>query len=277
MILRKREAHFLKKSISGGAAMRTENPIRLFFLALSIVHLVFTPLARAADLTPPPSYQKALEKYQQERSKAPNAPKINEADQAILHEATVELAAQMPNPGLKVGEKAPDFLLPNAFARPIGLYDELKKGPVVLSFYRGAWCPYCNLELRSLHTSVPHFTRYGASLIAVTPQQPDKSLDQVNKDGYAFEILSDLENKVMKAYKLYYEVPEQVSDVYKRNFSLDLAGYNGPGRYVLPVPGTFVIDTDHIIRAAYAETDYKKRMEPADIIKALQQIKDSKD
>jgi peroxiredoxin len=122
---------------------------------------------------------------------------------------------------------------------------------------------------------MPHFTHYGASLIAVTPQRPDKSLDQVNKDGYAFEILSDLEDNVMKAYKLYYEVPEQVSDVYKRNFSLDLAGYNGPGRYVLPVPGTFVIDTDHIIRAAYAETDYKKRMEPATIIRALQEITDS--
>jgi peroxiredoxin len=232
-------------------------------------------LARATDLPPPPSYQKALEQYQQNRSSATDAPKINEADEAIMHQAAEELAAQLPNPGLKVGETAPDFMLSNAFARPIGLYDELKKGPVVLSFYRGAWCPYCNLELRSLHASMPHFTRYGASLIAVTPQKPDKSLDQVNKDGYAFEILSDLNGAVMKAYKLYYEVPEQLSEVYKRNFSLDLAGYNGPGRYVLPVPGTFVIDTEHIIRAAYAEMDYKRRMEPADIIKALQEIKGS--
>ena len=112
------------------------------------------------------------------------------------------------------------------------------------------------------------------NFIAITPQIPDKSLAQIKKDGYPFEILSDLDSSVMKAYRLYFEVPEKVSNVYRRNFGLDLAEYNGMARYVLPVPGTYVIDAEGVVRAASADTDYKKRMEPRDIIAALREIED---
>ncbi|NIV31324.1 MAG: redoxin domain-containing protein, partial [Anaerolineae bacterium] len=98
-----------------------------------------------------------------------------------MQQAATELAQKLPDPGLDVGQKAPDFTLPNAFGKSVSLSEYLEKGPVVLTFYRGAWCPYCNLELHALHASLPHFERYGARLIAVTPQKPDKSLEQVKK------------------------------------------------------------------------------------------------
>ena len=180
------------------------------------------------------------------------------------------LTAQLPEPGLKVGDRAPDFTLGNARGEKVRLSDLLKRGPVILTFYRGAWCPYCNLQLKQLRESLPHFQRHGAQLVAVTPQLPDKSLEQVQKDGYPFEILSDLDSQVMRAYNLYFEISPELSDVYKRNFELDLASYNGEGRYVLPVPGTFIIDTRGIIRGAFADTDYRKRMEPADILNVIE-------
>lgn len=219
-----------------------------------------------------PSYAEAVKRFQAERASS-GGPKISEADQATLAKAQKDLAARMPTPGLKVGQHAPDFTLPDAHGNQVRLYDFLKQGPVVLAFYRGAWCPYCNMELHTILASLEHFRRLGASLIAVTPQTPDKSLQQVEKDGYPFPILSDLDDRVMAAYKLKFEVPPEVSDVYRRNFSLDLAEYNGPGRYVLPVPGTFVIDPQGTIRAVFANTDYTKRMEPAAIVEALEQMK----
>ena len=109
-------------------------------------------------------------------------------------------------------------------------------------------------------------------MIAITPQLPDKSAEQINKDGFPFKVLSDLDSKVMKAYKLYFELNDELIGIYKKH-GLDIEAYNGQGRNVLPVPGTFVIDQNGIIRASYADTDYTKRVEPAEIVQALQNLK----
>ena len=126
--------------------------------------------------------------------------------------------------------------------------------------------------MNALQSSLPYFNKYNASLIAVTPQRPDKSKEQLEKSEYTFEVLSDLDDNVMKAYNLYFAVPQELHELYKNRFSFDITDYNGKNRLGLPVPGTFVIDQDGIIRAAYAETDYKKRMEPEDIINALKAL-----
>lgn len=221
---------------------------------------------------PVPSYEEARKSFEAEREQTSKGPKLSPEDRRIMQKAGEDLATSMPNPGLKVGDRAPDFTLPNAFGDSVSLYDQLKKGPVVLVFYRGAWCPYCNLQLRTLRQALPAIEREGAQLITVTPQQPDKSLEQVKKDDYPFEILSDLDSSVMKAYNLYFEVPAELADVYRRNFGLDLADYNGDGRYVLPVPATYIIDRDGVIRAGAVDVDYKERMEPAAIVEALQTL-----
>ena len=245
--------------------MTTRKSLRsLPTLCLSIA-LLPAALSAQEDVPPVPSYADAVVEF--EASRKPG--KLTAEDRAVMQRSAAELAERLPDPGLKVGEHAPVFTLPNAFGKPVSLSEQLAKGPVVLTFYRGAWCPYCNLELKALHGALPRLKRLGARLIAVTPQQPDKSLEQVKKDGYPFEILSDLDSAVMRDYRLYFAVPKALSDLYRDRFGLDLAIYNGPGRYELPVPGTFVIDRQGIVRAAFADTDYKRRMEPADIIATL--------
>jgi len=239
-------------------------------LSLLYLLIVLCPVAAYSEenLSPVPSYAQARAEY--EANSKPGI--LSEQDMAVIQQSADELAEKLPSPGIKVGERAPDFTLPNAFGEPVSLSSQLVKGPVVLAFYRGAWCPYCNLELKALHGALPQFERLGATLIAVTPQRPDKSLEQVKKDKYPFQILSDLDSTVMRDYRLYFTVPDELSNLYKERFGLDLATYNGPGRYELPVPGTFVIDRSGIVRAAFADTDFKKRMEPSDIFSALQSI-----
>lgn len=235
---------------------------------------LFVTLCAQASESPGtlPNIAERVKALDQQLYTGKEAPKIEAQDLAIMTKAAADLAAALPDPGLKVGVKAPNFTLRNPQSKPVELNALLRKGPVILVFYRGAWCPYCNLELKALNESLPHFKKYGASLIAVTPQTPDKSLEQVKQDRYPFEILSDLDDKVIKKYKLYWEVPAELDAVYKRSFGLNVAAFNGNDRRGLPVPGTFVIDKSGIVRAAFADTDYKKRMEPADILAALQQL-----
>lgn len=236
-----------------------------------LASLLFVPAissAETAAVPPVPNLEARIQAYQnQTKGAGPSA-----ADQTVMKRAAKDLATAMPEPGLKVGTLAPDFELPNAFGEPVRLSSELKKGPVVLTFYRGAWCPYCNLQLKALRESQPHFQRLGATLIAITPQTPDHSLGQVKQDGYPFQILSDLSDQVTKAYGLYFEIPDELHQLYVRKFDLDITRYNGPGRQGLPIPGTFVIDSQGVIRSAFATTDYKQRMEPQAIVDALAAI-----
>ncbi|MDR9436221.1 MAG: peroxiredoxin-like family protein [Thiohalophilus sp.] len=232
--------------------------------------LAMPPVAMADESVP--SYEQAREQFEDKRRQNAKGPKLSSEDRQIMQQAGEDLAASMPDPGLEVGAQAPDFTLPNAFGESVSLYEQLENGPVVLVFYRGAWCPYCNLQLHTLRESLPAIEAEGAQLITVTPQKPDKSLEQVKEDDYPFEILSDLDSSVMKAYNLYFEVPMELVDVYRRNFGLDLADYNGDGRYVLPVPATYIIDRDGVILAGAADVNYKERMEPAAIVEALKPL-----
>ncbi|GMQ91538.1 MAG: hypothetical protein BMS9Abin11_0847 [Gammaproteobacteria bacterium] len=219
-----------------------------------------------------PSYKHAMQAFLIKSKASGKGPKFSKEEYKLMADKARELKARLPNPGLKVGSKAPDFMLANAFGKNIRLSDYLKKGPVVLVFYRGAWCPFCNLHLHALHESLSRFKKLGASLILVTPQKPDKSAAQIKKDGYQFEVLSDLESKVMQSYNLYFELDPQLVKLYKAK-GLDIEAFNGKGRNVLPVPGSFVIAPDGTIVAMHADTDYKQRMEPAAIIAALKSLK----
>lgn len=238
-------------------------------LCYLIVLLLLAP-AGIAVANEPPGYKQSLDQYM-EKSKKEKSP-FSSSDMAIMEEAGKNLTRSMPAPGIKVGEKAPDFVLNNALGKAVSLQDKLKEGPVVLVFYRGAWCPFCNMHLHVLQESLPEFKKYGAQLITITPQRPDKSVEQFKKKGYPFEVLSDLDSKVMKDYKLYFELPANLVEVYK-NHGIDIEAFNGKGRNVLPVPGSFVIDTNGLVRAMFADTDYMKRMEPSAIVDALKNMK----
>lgn len=245
-------------------------PFRALCHWVAVLLLAQASVAAAGEL---PSYQQSFEQYM-EQSKKEKSP-FSSGDLEVMEKAGKALAHSMPNPGIKVGAKAPDFTLNNALGKPVSLKDKLQEGPVVLVFYRGAWCPFCNMHLHVLQQSLPEFRKYGAQLITVTPQTPDKSAEQFKEKGYPFEVLSDLDSNVMKAYRLYFELPPDLVTVYRKH-GLDIEAFNGEGRTLLPVPGSFVIDTDGVVRAMHADTDYKQRMEPAAIIDALKQLQDNK-
>ncbi|MEU8472463.1 peroxiredoxin-like family protein [Streptomyces sp. NPDC029006] len=169
---------------------------------------------------------------------------------------------------LTVGDQAPRFRLPSATGRTTALDDLLADGPVVLTFYRGAWCPYCNLALRALQQHHTDITARDARLVAVSPQIPDESLTLTEKHDLAFDVLSDIGSDTAKQYGLAFDLPDDLAAVYDK-LGFDLQRVNGGHPRTLPLPATYVIDGTGTIRWAFADTDYTKRAEPADIITAL--------
>ena len=189
--------------------------------------------------------------------------------QAVMDQATAELAASgMADGFLQVGDAAPDFVLPDALGNAVTLADLRAQGPVVLSFYRGAWCPYCNLELQLLQQALPDIQALDATLVAISPQTPDNSLTLAEKHGLAFPVLSDAGNAVARRFGLVFTVPESLRAVYDK-LGIDIAAHNGDGSFELPVPGTYVVGRDGTIAFAYANVDYTRRVATAEILEAL--------
>jgi len=168
--------------------------------------------------------------------------------------------------GLSVGDKAPDFTLPNATGMKIALAECLKSGPVIVKFYRGEWCPICNLDLRAIQDVLPKIRSLGSSVLAVSPQKPDDALTAKQKNDLGFEVLSDADQKVITAYRLQFDPGE---DYHSRR---DLTVVNGDGSKLLPVPATFIINRDFTIEAAHVEANYTERMNPERILRVLERI-----
>jgi len=172
---------------------------------------------------------------------------------------------------LKAGDRAPDLRLPDTRGGYVRLKNLLAAGPVILSFYRGGWCPYCNLELRALQNVLTEITRLGATLIAVSPQTPDESLSTQEKNALAFPVLSDAGSETSKSFGIAYDLAEELRPIYTR-FGHALPDKNGDDSWVLPIPATYVIDTDGTIALAFVDVDYRNRLEPAEILTALQSL-----
>ncbi len=171
---------------------------------------------------------------------------------------------------LKVGAKAPEFTLPDANGESVALTTLIAKGPVVVTWYRGAWCPYCNIQLREYQKAMPELTALGANLVAISPQTPDNSLTTQQKNELSFNVLSDKSNAVAKQYGIAYTLPPEIAASFKGK--LDLAKFNGDESNELPLSATYVIGTDGVIRYAFVDADYRNRAEPADIIAALRAL-----
>jgi len=191
----------------------------------------------------------------------------------IMREANERLIrADILKNALKEGDRMPAFSLPNARGQNVTSRDLLEQGPLVINFYRGGWCPYCNLELNAYQKIVPEIERLGARLVAISPNLPDKSLSTVEKNSLTFEVLSDLKNKAARDFGLVFTLPEELRGLYTR-FGIDIPGDNGDESYELPVPATYVVDAHQTIVLAFCEVDYTMRLEPAEVTKALRQIR----
>jgi peroxiredoxin len=187
-----------------------------------------------------------------------------------LYEAKIEelRAAFAQKKAIGIGDKAPGFALAGIHGREIRLDELLREGPVMLTFYRGGWCPYCNLQLRACQAALSEFAALGARLVAVSPQLPDDSLDTAKKNALTFDVLSDVGNAVAWSYGLVYALPFELREALRSN-GKTLSRINGDESWELPVPATYVIDTDGRVLLASLHVDYRTRVEPDAILAAL--------
>ncbi|OUJ14663.1 peroxiredoxin-like family protein [Acetobacter sp. DsW_063] len=186
-----------------------------------------------------------------------------------MRRATAELIASgAAGRALKAGDKAPVFTLEDPDGKPMSSRDLLAHGPLVVSFYRGVWCPYCNMELQALEAVLPDFTARGASLIAISPQTPVNSRKSVRQNSLSFPILSDTENNVAAAFGLRFALPDYLVELYK-SLKNDLPAFNDDPSWTLPMPARFVIGQDGVILYAEVNPDYTRRPEPEAMLPAL--------
>lgn len=215
------------------------------------------------------SYAQTLESQLQERQKAFGAKADTETKTAYAAGIQAVADSGILTKAVQVGQKAPDFELKNAKGEAVKLSTLLQDGPVVLTWYRGGWCPYCNLTLAALQRALPDIRATGAQLVALTPELPDKSLTTAEKNDLEFQVLTDLNNEIAKRYNVAFELTPDVAARYKKNFNL--LDYNGTeaGDTTLPLAATYVIDRDGVVRYAFLDADYRKRAEPAEIVAFL--------
>ncbi|RPD98864.1 AhpC/TSA family protein [Aureibaculum marinum] len=172
---------------------------------------------------------------------------------------------------LQVGDTAIDFTLQNASGKNVTLYNELKKGPVILMWYRGGWCPYCNMTLHYMQESLSEFKKYNANLLALTPETPDNSISTKEKHDLQFEVLSDIDNIVARQYKVVFKLTDDVKEAYENSFGL--SNYNNNDKGELPLAVTYIIGQDRVIKYAFLDADYRNRAEPKDLVEFLKENK----
>jgi peroxiredoxin len=200
-------------------------------------------------------------------------PEIPAAAREVMERAGRHLAESgQADRALTVGAQAPRFSLPTATGGTVNLDGLLADGPVVLTFYRGAWCPYCNIALRALQQHHHEIAACGAQLVAVSPQIPDESLSLSEKHELSFDVLSDIGSDTAKQFGLAFDLPDDLAAVYA-SFGIELQHANGGHPRTLPLPATYVIDHEGAIRWAFVDADYTTRAEPADILAALDALR----
>jgi peroxiredoxin len=170
--------------------------------------------------------------------------------------------------GLFISSKAPDFKAKDQNGTEIRLKDLLKKGKVVLVFYRGQWCPYCNRQLKKLEDSLQFIKDKGATLVAVSPEKPENIAKTIEKTKASYSILYDEDLKIMKAYDVDLQLSENTITRY-RNSNIDIEENNGKNGKFLPIPAIYIIDKESTVTYRFFEPDYKKRPSVAEILKQL--------
>jgi peroxiredoxin len=190
--------------------------------------------------------------------------------QEVMKMATKKLENEsISKNALRVGDSAKDFILPNALGTEVSLDDTINENEfVIVSFYRGTWCAYCNMELRALQERNKEFKALGAKLIAISPQSPDASMTTKEKNELEFEVLSDNKNIIAKEYGLVFSLAEELRPIYK-SFNIDIPSNNEEDSYEIPMPATYVINKKKEIIFSFIDEDYTKRCEPQAIIDIL--------
>jgi len=190
---------------------------------------------------------------------------LRKAEEALKESRLAERA-------LAAGNDAVDFTLPNTRGEQVSSAALRQQGPIVVSFYRGGWCPYCSLELKALQKVNSEIEALGARLVAISPQVPDESLSTAEKNELEFEVLSDVKGKVADQYGLTFSLDEDLRPIYK-NWGADVAVVNDDSDCQLPLPATYVISQDGKIVHSFVEEDYTERLEPEEILDSLRNLR----
>jgi len=188
----------------------------------------------------------------------------------LMHRATAELIASgAAERALKAGDRAPEFTLKDADGRDMSSRELLAKGPLVVTFYRGIWCPYCNLDLQALQAALPAVTEHGAQLVAISPQTQSNSRKSQRDNKVTFPILSDPGNEVAARFGLRFALPDYLVELYRDTFKNDLTRINGDPSWTLPMPARYVLGTDGVIAYAEVNPDYTQRPDPEELLPVL--------
>ena len=191
---------------------------------------------------------------------------------AAIERATADLAAgHAARHALQPGQRMTDFVAPDASGQAVASMVLRSRGPLLITFYRGEWCPYCNLALRALQRELPAFTARGVSLVAISPELPDHALTMQQKHALAFPVLSDAASTVARSFGLVFALPPELRPVYRR-LGIDLPGRNGNASHELPIPGSFLVSRDGVVLASFVEVDYRRRLEPADALAWVERL-----
>lgn len=208
---------------------------------------------------------KDIANFEEEKQRTHDRDVLDMIDVTTADLVTTGIAAQAHSKG----DKAPAFELPDHLGNMVRSSDLLAEGPVLINFYRGNWCPYCNLELRAYQKHLNWIRQAGASLIAISPMLPDNSMDIAEKNDLAFPVLSDVGNKVANDFGLVFTVDSRIQAMYLQRLGNDLPNLNGDDSFTLPLPATYVIGQDGVITYAYVNANYRLRADPEDVLVAL--------
>ena len=190
-----------------------------------------------------------------------------------MHRATDELIASgQAGRAKRAGDRAPEFKLQDPDGAWVSSRDLLAKGPLVLTFYRGVWCPYCNMELEALQAALSEIKARGASLVAISPQTPVNSRKAERQTHLAFPILTDPRGEVASAFGIRFALPDYLVELYK-GFGNDLPTVNDDPSWTLPMPARYVVGTDGVIAYAEVNPDYTRRPDPSELLPVLDKLR----
>lgn len=198
---------------------------------------------------------------------------VSQKQVEVMHEFDKELQATgILEQVLRPGNKFPEFALLNRNGLTVKLTNLLIRGPVVINFFRGIWCPYCNLELQALQQSLIELEGAGASLVAISPQLPAVNKRTMLQNKLMFDILSDVGNILSEKIGIAYHMTDEMIERVYKAFGVDLSTFNGDDSWRLPVSSRFVIDTDGTIVASHSDVNYRKRPDPSETVSIVKAI-----
>ena len=210
--------------------------------------------------------EKLLDYNQKGRARIP-AEVLNVMDTATQALISEDLSKK----SIKKGDTLTTANLSNIKNEKVNIEELLDNGPLVISFYRGGWCPYCNIELSALQEALPQIKEHGANLVAITPETPDNSLTTSEKNEIAFDVLTDDDNTYAKELGLVFQMPENLKNIYS-SFGIDLEKHNGNSNFELPMPATLVVNSNKEVIYSFVNEDYTKRADINLILNALKTI-----